>query len=509
MKMGKSNKKGFSLLELILVLGVGSMITFVKFQDMKNEQETLIANAVGSQIKQIGNAVNSYISLRYDKISTLSSTSNQSSDPGPRTCSANGCEITYQTLINEGLLPSTYSGINMQKSSYKILLKRSGTSPNYVINGLLTTTVPWIEGNKMRYDLLGKAMQVAGIDSGMTQSATSASGYNGLWSEMSSDFPSINSSGLLVYRVGYDSSMYSVYLRRDGTLPMTGDLNMGGKSINNALNINASGLVSTNTLQTAGSVSVGGDISVNGNSTLKGNVNISGTTTVNAPLFVWNDIIGRKIHANGNIEGQNLALVYGATIKSSLMVGNFTVANDQAGWIQASGDIKSVNGDLYGNKLHIKNVKTAGSSCTGVNEGVGTYVRDSNGFILSCINGLWRKGTDLPVGSPIPWPSATPPQGWLACNGQAFNKSSYPVLAQAYPSGYLPDLRGVFIRGWDNGRGFDNGRILLSYQGDQSDMTYNSGGHLQGHHSGMDHYYKNGAEVRPKNVAFSYIVKAE
>ncbi|EAQ6245716.1 hypothetical protein GNN02_23645 [Salmonella enterica] len=502
-------KKGFSLIELILALGIGTAISFIKFQDMKTEQENIIAQAVGTQIKQMGEAVNRYISIHYDKLSTLSSSSSQSSDPGPRTCSVDRCEITYQTLINEGLLPSTYSGMNMQKSSYKILLKRSGTSPNYVINGLLTTTVPWIEGNKIRYDLLGKAMQAAGIDSGMTQSATSASGYNGLWSEKSSDFPSINSAGLLAYRVGYDSSMYSVYLRRDGTLPMTGDLNMGGKSINNALNINASGLVSTNTLQTAGSVSVGGDFSVAGKSNLKGTVNIQGNTNISAPLYVSGDVVGNKIHANANLEGQNLALVYGATMGSSLMVGNFTVANDQAGWIQASGDIKSVNGDLYGNKLHIKNVKTAGSSCTGVNEGVGTYVRDSNGFILSCINGLWRKGTDLPVGSPIPWPSATPPQGWLACNGQAFNKSSYPVLAQAYPSGYLPDLRGVFIRGWDNGRGFDNGRTLLSYQKDQSDMTYNSGGHLQGHHSGMDHYYKNGAEVRPKNVAFSYIVKAE
>ncbi|MGS0635461.1 prepilin cleavage protein [Citrobacter sp. VF227] len=388
-------------MELILVLSVGSMMAFIKFQDMKTNQENMMADSVSNQIKQIGEAANRYISIHYDKLSTLSSSSSQSSDPGPRTCSANGCEITYQTLINEGLLPSTYTGINAQKSSYKILLKRSGASPNYVINGLLTTTAPWIEGNNTRYDLLGKAMQVAGIDSGMTQSATSASGYNGLWSEKLSDFPSINSAGLLAYRVGYDSSMYSVYLRRDGTLPMTGDLNMGGKSINNALNIDASGLVSTNTLQTAGSVSVGGDFSVAGKSNLKGTVNIQGNTNISAPLYVSGDVVGNKIHANANLEGQNLALVYGATMGSSLMVGNFTVANDQAGWIQASGDIKSVNGDLYGNKLHIKNVKTAGSSCTGVNEGVGTYVRDSNGFILSCINGLWRKGTDLPVGSPI------------------------------------------------------------------------------------------------------------
>ncbi|MGQ5289430.1 shufflon system plasmid conjugative transfer pilus tip adhesin PilV [Pectobacterium actinidiae] len=235
------HKKGFSLLEITLVLGVGTAMAFMKFQDMKKDQENIMANTVGSQMKQMGEAVNRYISIRYDKLSTLSSSSSQSSDPGPRICSANGCEITYQTLVNEGLLPAGYNGVNMQKSSYKIVLKRSGTTPNYVINGLVITTLPWLEGNRVRYDLLGRAMQAAGIDSGMTQSATVVSGTAGQWTENQNSYSGINAAGLLAYRVGYDSSMYSVYLRRDGTLPMTGDLNMGGNDINNAKDITASG----------------------------------------------------------------------------------------------------------------------------------------------------------------------------------------------------------------------------------------------------------------------------
>ncbi|MGG7669683.1 phage tail protein [Yersinia sp. J1] len=74
------------------------------------------------------------------------------------------------------------------------------------------------------------------------------------------------------------------------------------------------------------------------------------------------------------------------------------------------------------------------------------------------------EGSALPVGVPIPWPSATPPTGWLKCNGAAFTASQYPKLALAYPAFRLPDLRGEFLRGWDDGRGVDNGRGILSSQ---------------------------------------------
>ena len=73
---------------------------------------------------------------------------------------------------------------------------------------------------------------------------------------------------------------------------------------------------------------------------------------------------------------------------------------------------------------------------------------------------------DLFIGIPIPYPLSTVPTGCLAMNGQRFDKSRYPKLALKYPSGTLPDMRGEFIRGLDNGRGVDMGRAVLSGQGD-------------------------------------------
>ena len=73
---------------------------------------------------------------------------------------------------------------------------------------------------------------------------------------------------------------------------------------------------------------------------------------------------------------------------------------------------------------------------------------------------------DLFIGIPIPYPLSTVPTGCLAMNGQRFDTRRYPKLAQKYPSGQLPDMRGEFIRGWDNGRGVDAGRSVLETQTD-------------------------------------------
>ncbi|EMM8478844.1 phage tail protein [Escherichia coli] len=89
----------------------------------------------------------------------------------------------------------------------------------------------------------------------------------------------------------------------------------------------------------------------------------------------------------------------------------------------------------------------------------------SDGTVPTALENLGLgEGSALPVGVPVPWPSATPPTGWLKCNGAPFSAEEYPKLAKAYPKLKLPDLRGEFIRGWDDGRGVDSARLLLSSQ---------------------------------------------
>ncbi|EJI9830231.1 tail fiber protein [Escherichia coli] len=99
----------------------------------------------------------------------------------------------------------------------------------------------------------------------------------------------------------------------------------------------------------------------------------------------------------------------------------------------------------------------------------------SDGTVQTALENLGLgEGSALPVGVPVPWPSATPPTGWLKCNGAAFSAEEYPELAKAYPTNKLPDLRGEFIRGWDDGRGVDSGRTLLTNQ-EHAVISHNHG----------------------------------
>ncbi len=165
----------------------------------------------------------------------------------------------------------------------------------------------------------------------------------------------------------------------------------------------------------------------------------------------------------------------------------------------------------------------------------------SDGTVPTALENLGLgEGSALPVGVPVPWPSATPPTGWLKCNGAAFSAEEYPELAKAYPTNKLPDLRGEFIRGWDDGRGVDSGRALLSAQSDtlqnitgsfldmttgpnnntvgaftSSTLTPNLASIATGGTYKQANYYfdasrvaRTSTETRARNIAFNFIVRA-
>ncbi|EGJ7412404.1 phage tail protein [Escherichia coli] len=143
------------------------------------------------------------------------------------------------------------------------------------------------------------------------------------------------------------------------------------------------------------------------------------------------------------------------------------------------------------------------------------------------------------IGVPFFWPSAAMPNtvidSWssmvfLKFNGAKFSASDYPVLAKVFPSLVLPEARGDFIRIWDDGRGADSGRALLSWQAatalSQFGGNYQEGsGHaiadydgISAHQPGFSRFQYtsnsvgdgvNFIAVRPRNIAFNFLVRAK
>lgn len=151
---------------------------------------------------------------------------------------------------------------------------------------------------------------------------------------------------------------------------------------------------------------------------------------------------------------------------------------------------------------------------------------------------LVGQGGIVPAGTVIPYGNTSAPYGYIKCNGAAISRTVYADLFAAVGTNFgagdgsttfnLPDLRGEFVRGWDDGRGIDSGRGFASAQGHMfQDHTHNSYDHTAGfgyqsHYSGpyspINQYDSTratsgavsgtyGSETRPRNIAMLYCIK--
>lgn len=141
-----------------------------------------------------------------------------------------------------------------------------------------------------------------------------------------------------------------------------------------------------------------------------------------------------------------------------------------------------------------------------------------------------------PIGAIVAWAKNTAPTSWLECNGAAVSRTTYATLfaitGTTFGAGNgtttfnIPDLRGEFVRGWDNGRGIDSGRAFGDAQNDGfKDHTHlitpptasgeaGQGATTTGSLGGGEAVtaYSSGStgttETRPRNISLMYIIRA-
>ena len=237
----------------------------------------------------------------------------------------------------------------------------------------------------------------------------------------------------------------------------------------------------------------------------------------------------------------NIVLDSNVTINEILTAkNNVNIAGDiyTAGNAYVEGDITSASSLISNKALELKEINSENSSCL-VN---GSLSVTSNGSLLNCVDGKWNSAIkdSTPIGTVAMWTTTSLPSGWIEMNGQS--TAPYPKLRSVVGNN-VPDLRGQFVRAWDNGRGIDSGRGLNTNQGDAirnitGNMyyiaeTWNVSGSANGAFRKMGGYWgrvtpsrtddsNSGAvsfdasrvvptanENRPNNITLMYIIKAQ
>ena len=187
---------------------------------------------------------------------------------------------------------------------------------------------------------------------------------------------------------------------------------------------------------------------------------------------------------------------------------------------------------LSGAKLTAASVAASALAAGAAKSNIGAGGIETNELAASIVSSL------VPAGAVIYFGGVSAPSGWLKCNGSAVSRTTYAALFSAIGTTFgagdgsttfnLPDLRGEFVRGWDDGRGIDSGRSrgtlqLDAFQGHEHqfyDVSNGGGGGYNG--SGSADWTRNtqaivqksgyssprvADETRPRNVALLACIK--
>ncbi|EFZ7006633.1 tail fiber protein [Shigella sonnei] len=269
-------------------------------------------------------------------------------------------------------------------------------------------------------------------------------------------------------------TMYSTHQKPTpldiGALPTTGGTVSGPLSVTGGLTGSLNGNASTATkLQTARSI---GGVVFDGSA----NINLPGVNTTGNQNTTGNAATATKLQTARKISGVPFDGSTDITLTAAHVAAFARRATDAYadadGGVPWNAESGAYNVTRSGDSYILVNFYTGVGSCRTLQ--MKAHYRNGGLFYRSSRDGYgfesgWAQlytsahppAELYPVGAPIPWPSDTVPSGYALMQGQTFDKSAYPKLAAAYPSGVIPDMRGWTIKGKPA-----SGRAVLSQEQD-------------------------------------------
>jgi prepilin-type N-terminal cleavage/methylation domain-containing protein len=369
----KKKNKGFTLIELILVMGLSTtaLLAYLKYESAKSDQRR--AQIVGEQFKDVGDALTTYLSkesaallanIPTNTTTTLNMQLLRNVNSNGTTGSGNCYPAVPSVLCGRPYLPTTFTNSNAFGSNYVLQVRNESAG----LTGLVLSSAPVCKErsmacsglNPVRLDLAGYAVRSMGANGGLVATGTSTvTGYNAGWSENNARFGGINATGQIAFRSG--SSLVSsvtfdnMYLKLDGTNTMRGNINAGNWDINNATNITYNGWLSgfgvlANTLNT-GTINNSGSINTTNlfaTNVVEGRNYVYSGTGVVAPYTGWGN-------GAGDVTAQRYLVGQSAVISNNVM--------------RSAGEIRSETRVVAMNDMSTRDIYLGASNTGGPTQG--------------------------------------------------------------------------------------------------------------------------------------------
>lgn len=386
--MKKLKQAGFTLIELGIVVAIMTFMAAYLIKQQTQDARMLIANAQGQQLAAVRDGLYNYSLRNFMAVVNNTAVTGVAVTRAPTVVELSALNYIPGGMTNNGYYGAGYA-LNATPSPVACVVPNC----NIFVEAHLTAPIRDPFSGSVDGPALGEAVKTIGADGGASFMVPGTiEGQNGAWTLPN---PMGAVAGILVARAGVGTQMdFAAYLRRDGTLPMTGNLDMGANTIGNIRTV------------VAGSACASvGEIAKNAAGAV---LSCQGGIYKTQGSAFWNDPVANLA---------SLPVCNAASLSNTRMVQTTTAGGARAyscngaSWQPISVDNAgnmTVPATMTVGKMQINDVAVEGTACTPN----GLVARDSVGVVLSCKSAIWTSITNCGLGCGQTWRSVLGSRGY-------------------------------------------------------------------------------------------------